>query len=1088
MNPLRITPFFSFISLCIALPTAALSAEDVVLAGWYDFSSGHQHFKWPGSPKAAVSELDNISGSLWGGDGARHTWGSTDGTYGATELVGSSATDGSMSIRVDLPNVRFTVTNGSTRNIHLNKVVFDFASVNGNSPRNLSIYYQSGDLSDADETLLVRWESILNGLATVSDYEDMELDLSMLDDQILGPGESAIFRFQVDTANVNNQALGLDNIAILGDYADFSVVTYNIHGGKNSTDSSFVEQNVIDFRDDYLQGEDVICLQEVDFQNGWWEDIKGVLSEYPYTHQTINETTRFFSSGETSIAVLSKHPIVSVHESLVNTDPTYDKWERHAQHIQIQIGEELVHLFHYHNTYDPDDGTDIDSSEYAGMENFRDYILDRMGSQALSDRGRVVALGDFNMNGTMVDTLMPDLVERKSDWVDHVVGMFDFSNSGVYSTGASGGNISDHDAVWASFDLEAPSPDPMTWVSTPTSTSTGTITMEATAAFDPAEVEYYFTNITVGDGSHDSGWQSSPIYVDSGLDEGVIYTYTVMARDQSENANTTSVSVSGSAVSTIDYVVPPYQESFEDGFGNWVQVTDDDYDWTVHSGATATAAAGPSGASDGSYYLYAEGHDAPASNSVASVEASFDFSALSAPVMQFDYHMYGSYIKYLALDVYNGSTWTTDVWRKNNQQHTDSASPWSTALVDLSTFAGLSNVKLRFRTENKVWFAADTAIDNIKVFQPVGPLVAHWSMEDGSGSVVTDDAGNGFDATQSGASWVTGIDGASALQFDGSSSTVTLPVSAFFTISDEITVSMWVYGGDNQPRQDSVFYAENAAGERVLNVHLPWGDGKVYWDAGFDSSLDRLSKLATTDQYEGQWNHWVFTKNASTGEMAIYLNGALWHSDTGMTVSMSGITTARLGSQVSGNNYSGTIDDVQIYNVSLDATEVSDLFSSYTADNGVSLGWLISYGIDPTDAAAEADSDADSMVNLLEFAFGMDPNVNYVSSLKVDEDDGSFTPGTPVVKVDFEPLSVMARFIRLVDHESSGITYTAQFSHDLNTWEDLAGSTAVRVSGTTESGEYEAVELSYPTFLTTGKKARFYRVQINGSNSEETAP
>ncbi|MDP4645102.1 MAG: endonuclease/exonuclease/phosphatase family protein, partial [Opitutales bacterium] len=475
-------------------------------------------------------------------------------------------------------------------------------------------------------------------------------------------------------------------------------------------------------------GEDVLCLQEVDFQDGWWDDIKGILSDYPYTYQTIN-TTWVFSSKETSIAVLSKHPIVSPYSELVNTDPTGDRWRRNGQHVQIQVGGELVHIFHYHNTFDNEDGGN--SSEIAGMEKFRDFILDRIDSQALSERGRIVALGDFNINGTLVDTLMPDLVDKQSDWVDHVAAMFDFENSGVYSTGASGSNISDHDAVWAEFDLEVPSPDPMTWAAVPASTSSGAITMEAAAASDPHEVEYYFTNTTIGDGSHDSGWQDSTIYIDSGLTEGATYSYTVMARDKSANANVTGASPSASATTTIVYVAPPYKESFENGIGDWVQSAGDDYDWMVHSGLTPagmedTPNAGPSGASDGTYYLYAEGHQGQGPYGVASVEASFDFSALTAPAIQFDYHMFGVYIKYLALDVYDGTSWTTDVWRKDNQQHFSITDPWSTALVDLSAYAGLSNVKLRFSTGNKQWFAADPAVDNICIDELPVISYANW--------------------------------------------------------------------------------------------------------------------------------------------------------------------------------------------------------------------------------------------------------------------------------------------------------------------------------------------------------------------------
>jgi hypothetical protein len=33
-----------------------------------------------------------------------------------------------------------------------------------------------------------------------------------------------------------------------------------------------------------------------------------------------------------------------------------------------------------------------------------------------------------------------------------------------------------------------------------------------------------------------------------------------------------------------------------------------------------------------------------------------------------------------------------------------------------------------------------------------------------------------------------------------------------------------------------VFGGKNAAGNRVLNAHLPWSNGRVYWDAGNSGS------------------------------------------------------------------------------------------------------------------------------------------------------------------------------------------------------------------------------------------------------------
>jgi predicted outer membrane repeat protein len=92
-------------------------------------------------------------------------------------------------------------------------------------------------------------------------------------------------------------------------------------------------------------------------------------------------------------------------------------------------------------------------------------------------------------------------------------------------------------------DSTAPTPDPMTWLITPTPTSPNSITMTATTATDPCGVQYYFTETLGNPGGSDSGWQDSPIYIDIGLDPNTRYTYQVKARDKSPNNNMTDPSV-----------------------------------------------------------------------------------------------------------------------------------------------------------------------------------------------------------------------------------------------------------------------------------------------------------------------------------------------------------------------------------------------------------------------------------------------------------------------------------------------------------------------------------------------------------------
>lgn len=94
-------------------------------------------------------------------------------------------------------------------------------------------------------------------------------------------------------------------------------------------------------------------------------------------------------------------------------------------------------------------------------------------------------------------------------------------------------------ATTVATDLVAPTPDPMTFDGVP-EVSPISVMLTATTATDDSSVEYLFT-CTSGDGN-DSGWQSSPVYVDTGLVPGSNYSYTVTARDTSLAMNSTAAS------------------------------------------------------------------------------------------------------------------------------------------------------------------------------------------------------------------------------------------------------------------------------------------------------------------------------------------------------------------------------------------------------------------------------------------------------------------------------------------------------------------------------------------------------------------
>lgn len=143
-------------------------------------------------------------------------------------------------------------------------------------------------------------------------------------------------------------------------------------------------------------------------------------------------------------------------------------------------------------------------------------------------------------------------------------------------------------------------------------------------------------------------------------------------------------------------------------------------------------------------------------------------------------------------------------------------------------------------------------------------------------------------------------------------------------LGDAITITFRVFGAAEMPVNSTIFEALDANGRRILNIHMPWSDSRIYWDAGNDGSgVDRIDKLATSANIEGQWNNWAFMKNTSTGIMRIYLNGALWHSGTGKTKPMQGIAKWRIGSGVNGEfAYPGKVDEFNVFNTEVSAADI----------------------------------------------------------------------------------------------------------------------------------------------------------------------
>lgn len=152
--------------------------------------------------------------------------------------------------------------------------------------------------------------------------------------------------------------------------------------------------------------------------------------------------------------------------------------------------------------------------------------------------------------------------------------------------------------------------------------------------------------------------------------------------------------------------------------------------WSIRTGGTATAQTGPSGANNifgGTKYVYAEASqgNASAQNPIFTqlITPCIDLSTVSCAALEFYYHMYGSDIDRLRIDVDTGSAtskYVNAIATFIGQQQTSETQPYKRAFISLEQFSGRI-IRIRFSARKNTVVANDKndiAIDDIRVYVP----------------------------------------------------------------------------------------------------------------------------------------------------------------------------------------------------------------------------------------------------------------------------------------------------------------------------------------------------------------------------------
>ena len=220
--------------------------------------------------------------------------------------------------------------------------------------------------------------------------------------------------------------------------------------------------------------------------------------------------------------------------------------------------------------------------------------------------------------------------------------------------------------------------------------------------------------------------------------------------------------------------------------------------------------------------------------------------------------------------------------------------------------------------------------------------VAHWTMDELSGSVLVDSSAEGNDATPS----------SEALTFaDGVSALITNQGVVFAdgiyaqagtydptVISGEFTLSLWL-------RLDSL---DGSTG--IICKHNGWASDTTLWQFGTSSAGDlRIIRAGGTNVYGqrltlGQWYYVAVTFDGSTASIYSYEVGSDDVSfDIGSGAYSLGsmndadfnIGCANIDSETGdpAESFNGMMDEIQVFNYAKSATEIADLYNQVLAQD-----------------------------------------------------------------------------------------------------------------------------------------------------------
>jgi hypothetical protein len=219
----------------------------------------------------------------------------------------------------------------------------------------------------------------------------------------------------------------------------------------------------------------------------------------------------------------------------------------------------------------------------------------------------------------------------------------------------------------------------------------------------------------------------------------------------------------------------------------------------------------------------------------------------------------------------------------------------------------------------------------------IAGLVAAYSFDEGTGTTVNDLSGNGNAGTVVNATWTTSGKYGNALVFNGTNALVTIPNAAALQLTSGMTLEAWVNPSAVKDAWTDVIYKDedNYYLEGTSNSSSVPGGGNTVGPT--DSTI-----FGTTALAPNTWSDLALTYDGTT--LRLYVNGAQVSS---LATPGGPMVTSTNPLQIGGDSFhpqffQGSIDEVRIYNVALNETQIQSDMNTPVA-SGSSLP-LMSFG------------------------------------------------------------------------------------------------------------------------------------------------